>query len=48
MQKYRFLNTAQQRDIIFSGYSKTTHPLGTIITFHHVAFLSPTHSAAKT
>ncbi len=48
MQKYRSLNTAQQRDIVFSGYSKTTHPFGTINTFHHVAFLSHTHSAAKT
>lgn len=48
MQKYRFLNTAQQRDIVFSGYSKTTHPFGTINTFHHVGFLSHVHPTVKT
>ena len=48
MQIYRFLNTAQQRDIVFSGYSKITHPFGTLETFHHVALLSYTHPTVKT
>ncbi len=48
MQKYRFLNTVQQRDTVFSGYSKTTHPFGTLETFHHVALLSYTHPTVKT
>lgn len=48
MQKYRFLNTAQQRDIIFSGYSKTAHSFGTLDTFYYVAFLSHAHPTVKT
>ena len=48
MQKYRSLNTAQQRDIVFSGYSKTAHPFRALDTFHHVAFLSHAHPTVKT